>query len=233
MTRARLLLAEDEPVLAMAIADRLRAEDYDVTVSGNGAEALRLAERSPFALLVLDVMLPDVDGFEIVRRLRKSDHRVPVLMLTARTHVADRVAGLKLGADDYLGKPFEMPELLARIEALLRRAGSPSGGSRIAFGDVVADRATSEVWREGRPVSLTPIELRLLQYFLEHPRALVTRDELLDRVWGYESDVFSRTVDTHIAALRQKLEPSPARPRHFLTVHGAGYRFVNDEGSER
>jgi DNA-binding response OmpR family regulator len=222
---ARLLLAEDEPTLALGLVDRFRMDGYDVVHVTRGDEALRAAREGQFHLLIVDVMLPVLDGFAIVRELRKDDNLVPVLMLTARSHVADRVAGLKLGADDYLTKPFEVPELMARIEALLRRAATPPPGARMAFGDVTFEPRLGEVRRGGEPVALTPVELRLLAYFVEHPHALVSRDELLDRVWGYESDVFSRTVDVHIAALRQKLEASPGRPRHFITVRGAGYRF--------
>jgi DNA-binding response OmpR family regulator len=217
--------APNEPTLALGLVDRFRGDGYDVTHVSRGDEALRVARERAFDLLILDVMLPALDGFAIARELRKDDNLVPVLMLTARGHVADRVAGLKLGADDYLVKPFEVPDLMARIEALLRRAAVAPAGARVSFGDVVFDARLGEARRGGEPVALTPVELRLLAYFLAHPNALISRDELLDRVWGYESDVFSRTVDVHIAALRQKLEPSPARPRHFITVRGAGYRF--------
>jgi two-component system alkaline phosphatase synthesis response regulator PhoP len=173
-------------------------------------------------------MLPGGSGFDVCRMLRQRGVQVPILMLTARGQVVDRVVGLKLGADDYLTKPFETVELLARIEALLRRAGGAVGESNgaVAFGDVQADFRRGEVRRGGVAVALAPRELELLQYFVAHPGELLSRDRLLDEVWGYDSAVQSRTVDVHVAGLRQKLEEDAARPRFFRTVHGRGYRFV-------
>jgi len=228
--RARLLLAEDEPSLVTTLGDRLRAEGYEVAAVGDGEAALLAALGGGFDLLVLDVMLPGRDGFEVCRELRRRGAGLPVLMLTARTQVVDRVVGLKLGADDYLTKPFETAELLARLEALLRRAGGGVGGGEgngaAAFGAVQADFRRGEVRRGGAPVALAPRELELLQYFVAHPGEVLSRDRLLDEVWGYDAAVQSRTVDVHVAGLRQKLEDDPARPRFFRTVHGRGYRFV-------
>ncbi len=226
--RARLLLAEDEPSLVTTLGDRLRAEGYAVETVGDGEAALLAALGGGFDLLLLDVMLPGRDGFEVCRELRRRGAALPVLMLTARTQVVDRVVGLKLGADDYLTKPFETVELLARIEALLRRAGGgmAEGDGAASFGDVQADFRRGEVRRGGVAVALAPRELELLQYFVAHPGELLSRDRLLDEVWGYDSAVQSRTVDVHVAGLRQKLEEDPARPRFFRTVHGRGYRFV-------
>ncbi len=226
--RARLLLAEDEPSLVTTLGDRLRAEGYEVEAVGDGEAALLCALGGGFDLMVLDVMLPGRDGFDVCRELRRRGVPLPILMLTARTQVVDRVVGLKLGADDYLTKPFETVELLARIEALLRRAAGGVGeaGATISFGRVQADFRRGEVRRAGAPVAVAPRELELLQYFLAHPGEVLSRDRLLDEVWGYDAAVQSRTVDVHVAALRQKLEEDPARPRYFRTVHGRGYRFV-------
>jgi two-component system, OmpR family, alkaline phosphatase synthesis response regulator PhoP len=233
--RARLLLAEDEPSLVTTLTDRLRAEGYAVEAVRDGEAALRAAlagagggSGAAFDLLVLDVMLPGRDGFEVCRELRRQGSPLPVLMLTARTQVVDRVVGLKLGADDYLTKPFETVELLARIEALLRRAGGGVGeaSGAVTFGDVQADFRRGQVRRGGVEVAMAPRELELLQYFAAHPGEVLSRNQLLDEVWGYDAAVQSRTVDVHVAALRQKLEEDAARPRFFRTVHGRGYRFV-------
>ena len=179
-------------------------------------------------------MLPGRSGFDVCRDLRRQGVEVPVLMLTARTQIVDRVVGLKLGADDYLTKPFDMMELVARVEALLRRARAPAGGGgpggagaggTYAFGDVRVDFRRAEVFRDGRPVDLSAMEFKLLAYFIEQRGALLSRDELLDKVWGYEATPQTRTVDVHVAALRQKLEPVPSHPRYITTVHGLGYRF--------
>ena len=226
--RARLLLAEDEPSLVTTLGDRLRAEGYAVETARDGEAALLAALGGGFDLLLLDVMLPGRDGFDVCRELRRRGFALPVLMLTARTQVVDRVVGLKLGADDYLTKPFETVELLARIEALLRRAGGSvaDGSPPSSFGAVRADFRSGEVVRAGVAVALAPRELELLQYFLAHPGEVLSRDRLLDEVWGYDAAVQSRTVDVHVASLRQKLEEDPAHPRFLRTVHGRGYRFV-------
>ena len=226
--RARLLLAEDEPSLVRTLTDRLRAEGYLVESARDGESALLAALGGGFDLLVLDVMMPGRDGFEVCREVRRHGLALPILMLTARTQVVDRVVGLKLGADDYLTKPFETVELLARIEALLRRAGGAVAGGEgaVSFGAVQVDFRRGEVRRAGESVAVAPRELELLQYFVSHPGELLSRDRLLDEVWGYDATVQSRTVDVHVAALRQKLEDDPGRPRFFRTVHGRGYRFV-------
>jgi two-component system alkaline phosphatase synthesis response regulator PhoP len=187
---------------------------------------LQRALSEPFDLVILDVMLPGLDGFEVCRELRQRGAEVPVIMLTARGHVADRVSGLKLGADDYLTKPFEMVELLARIEARLRRGPAAGGASSCRFGDVEVDFRSAEVTREGRPVELSAREFQLLQYLVEHRGATVSREELLKKVWGYDATPLTRTVDVHVAWLRQKLEPNPKRPKFILTVHGMGYKFT-------
>jgi two-component system alkaline phosphatase synthesis response regulator PhoP len=226
--RARLLLAEDEPSLVLTLTDRLRAEGYAVEAAGDGDTALERAQSGGFDLLLLDVMLPRRDGFEVCRELRQRGLALPILMLTARGQVVDRVIGLKLGADDYLTKPFEHAELLARIEALLRRTRGevPNRIDAFAFGPIRVDFRAGEVTRDGEPVPLAPRELELLHFFVAHRDQVLSRERLLDEVWGYEATVQSRTVDVHVLALRQKLEADPARPRYLRTVHGRGYRFV-------
>ncbi len=226
--RRRLLLVEDEPSLVLTLSDRLVAEGYDVETAGDGTTALALASGQPFDLILLDVMLPGGSGFDVCRDLRQRGVQVPILMLTARAQVIDRVVGLKLGADDYLTKPFDMMELLARVEALLRRARTPLADAlgSYAFGDVVVDFRRAEVTRGGQPLPLAALELKLLRYLVEHRGKVISRDELLDRVWGYDATAQTRTVDVHVASLRQKVEPLPSRPRFILTVHGLGYKFA-------
>jgi two-component system alkaline phosphatase synthesis response regulator PhoP len=226
--RARVLLVEDEPGLQLAVSDRLTAEGYLVETEGHGHAAIARATGEPFDLIVLDVMLPGLDGFDVARAVRQQGVQTPILMLTARSDVVDRVVGLKLGADDYLTKPFEMIELLARIEALLRRAPASSKVTleRYAFGDIVVDVRRAEVTRAGAPVDLSAKEFHLLRYFIEHRGATLSREELLQEVWGYTATPSTRTVDVHVAWLRQKLEAQPKVPQFILTVHGLGYKFA-------
>ncbi|HEX9942287.1 MAG TPA: response regulator transcription factor [Thermoanaerobaculia bacterium] len=224
----RILLVEDEPSIVLTLTDRLASEGYQVETAGDGGEALARALAGSFDLILLDVMLPGRDGFEVCRELRARGVQVPVLMLTARSQVVDRVVGLKLGADDYVTKPFEMAELLARIEALFRRARTPASApaGTHAFGDVRVDFRRAEVFRDGAPVPLSALEFKLLAYFIQNRGALLSRDELLDKVWGYDAMPTTRTVDVHVASLRQKLERNPSRPEFILTVHRRGYRFA-------
>ena len=223
-----MLVVEDEPTLVLTLTDRLRAEGYEVESAETGDEGFRLAREGSFDVILLDVALPGKGGFDVLRDLRQQRVDTPVLMLTARGQVVDRVLGLKLGADDYLPKPFDMMELLARVEAVLRRRrGAPSSGTAtFAFGDVRVDFRRAEVVRDGVPVELSSLEFKLLRYFIEHRGALVTRRELLEHVWGYPAVLQTRTVDVHVASLRQKIERHPARPEHIVTVHRMGYRFV-------
>ncbi len=226
--RRRVLVVEDEPSLVLTLEDRLRSEDYEVEVATDGERGLELALSGHYDLVILDLMLPKKSGLDVCRDLRRHDLRIPVLMLTARSQVVDKVVGLKIGADDYLTKPFEMLELLARIEALLRRARSPiePGTGSYLFGDVRIDFERGEVLRAGQPVDLSALEFRLLAYFVEQRDKVLSRDLLLDEVWGYSATPQTRTVDVHVAALRHKLEPQPAKPRYIHTVRGRGYRFV-------
>jgi len=223
----RLLLVEDEPGLVLTLTDRLAREGYDVETSADGESGLERAAANPFDLILLDVMLPRMNGLDVLRELRRRGHETPVIVLTARGQVVDKVVGLKLGADDYVTKPFEMMELLARIEAKLRRAPSstrPTDGYR--FGAISIDFRKAEVTRDGLPIELAAREFQLLRYFIEHRGATLTREELLNEVWGYNAMPSTRTVDVHVAWLRQKLEPVVKHPQFILTVHGLGYKFV-------
>lgn len=227
--KRRLLLVENEQGLVLTLTDRLRSEGFDVDVTGDGEEAEQLATEERFDLIVLDVMLPRKNGFDVCRDLRRQGIETPILMLTARKQLSDKVVGLKLGADDYLTKPFEMMELLARIEALLRRAPSPgdqSSSSVYQMDGLRVDVRTGEVHRGDREIDLSAREFQLLRYFVEHRGELLTRDELLNEVWGYDSLPTTRTVDVHVAWLRQKVEEDPRHPRRIITVHGRGYKFV-------
>jgi two-component system alkaline phosphatase synthesis response regulator PhoP len=228
MPTARLLLVEDEPGLQLTLSDRLISEGYRVETAGDGDTAVRRASGEPFDIIVLDVMLPGRDGFDVARTLRQQGVATPILMLTARTLVVDRVVGLKLGADDYLTKPFDTMELLARLEALLRRAPASSGVAleRYQFGSVLVDVRRAEVTREGQPIELSAKEFQLLRYFIEHRGSTLSREALLQDVWGYTAMPSTRTVDVHVAWLRQKLEPNPRVPQFILTVHGLGYKFA-------
>jgi two-component system alkaline phosphatase synthesis response regulator PhoP len=228
MKLPRVLLVEDEPSLVVTLTDRLAAEGYDVATAGDGVSALSAARDGAFDVVLLDVALPGKNGFDVCRELRQGGSDVPVLMLTARGDVTDRVVGLKLGADDYLAKPFEMIELLARMEALLRRRRPAPGipGDGYAFGDIRVDFRAAQVFRGGEPVEMSALEYKLLKHFVQNRGALLSRDELLDKVWGYDATPTTRTVDVHIASLRQKIESNPSHPEHIRTVHRLGYRFT-------
>jgi two-component system alkaline phosphatase synthesis response regulator PhoP len=224
---SRILLVEDEAGLRLSLTDRLASEGYSVETAADGEDGLARAFRDAFDLVILDVMLPRKSGFDVCRELRQKGVTTPILMLTARSQVVDRVVGLKLGADDYLAKPFEMAELLARVEARLRgRTTEGRPPDRYRFGDVQVDFRRAEVERGGDPVELSAKEFQLLRYFVEHRGATLTRDELLNGVWGYDAMPTTRTVDVHVAWLRRKLEPNPRRPQFILTLHGLGYKFV-------
>ncbi len=224
----RVLIVEDEETLVLTLSDRLRSEGYAVEAARDGDAGLERALRESFDLVLLDVALPRRDGLDVCRQLRQRGVQTPILMLTARGQVVDRVVGLRLGADDYLTKPFEMIELLARIEALLRRgqAAPAASASGHAFGDVRIDFKSAEVHRAGAPLELSALEFKLLRYLVEHRGELVSRQELLEKVWGYEALPQTRTVDVHVASLRQKIEPNPSHPRFIVTVHRLGYRFT-------
>jgi two-component system, OmpR family, alkaline phosphatase synthesis response regulator PhoP len=224
---SRILLIEDEPGLVLTLSDLLVAEGYHVAAARDGPTGLAIATSQKLDVIILDVMLPGKSGFEVCRDVRQAGVDVGILMLTAKTQVNDRVAGLQIGADDYVTKPFDPSELLARIGALLRRVRKENLAPvvRFQFGKVQADFEKGEVLKSGIPVSLAPKELQLLRYMIEHRGKVVTRDELLKNVWEYQAAISSRTVDVHVACLRHKLEDHPHAPRHIQTVRGAGYRF--------
>jgi two-component system alkaline phosphatase synthesis response regulator PhoP len=223
----RILLVEDEPGLVLTLSDLLAAEGYEVESATDGPTGLARAANGQFDLVILDVMLPGKNGLDVCRELRQRGKDVAVLMLTAKTQLTDRVVGLKLGADDYLAKPFEPPELLARIEALLRRVKKQNlpRVARFQFGNVEVDFERGDARKNGVPVSLTGKELELLRCLIDRRGNVVSREELLEGVWEYQPGVSSRTIDVHIAWLRQKLEDTPQSPRHIHTVRGVGYRF--------
>jgi two-component system alkaline phosphatase synthesis response regulator PhoP len=227
MSQRRVLIVEDEPGLVMTLTDRLQAEGYTVGSATDGPSGLERATREAWDVILLDIMLPGASGFDVCRDLRQRGITTPVIMLTARTQVVDKVLGLKLGADDYLTKPFDMLELTARIEVQLRRAQRlAAGGTQYQFANIVVDFRKTEVRRDGQLLDLGAREFLLLKYFIEHREATLTRDELLNEVWGYHSMPSTRTVDVHVAWLRQKIEPNPRHPQYILTMHGMGYKFV-------
>jgi two-component system alkaline phosphatase synthesis response regulator PhoP len=225
----RILLIEDEPGLRLTVGDRLRVEGYAVETAADGAAGFERGLHEAFDLIVLDVMLPRKSGLDVLRDLRREGCGTPVLMLTALGQTPDKVVGLKLGADDYLTKPFEMMELLARIEALLRRSAtstpSPSP-TRFRFGAIEVDFRSTEVLRNGVLVQLSAKEFQLLRFFIEHRGETLSREAILREVWGYASTPNTRTVDVHVAGLRQKLEADPKEPELIATLHGLGYKFT-------
>ena len=226
----KVLVVEDDPGILRTVADNLRFEQYEVVTATDGETGYTLQQHEQPDLIVLDLMLPRMSGLELCRKLRTEDVQVPVLVLTARSEEADRIRGLDLGADDYVTKPFSVPELMARVRALLRRASSAAGApATLKFGQVQIDFRRYEVQREGCPVEMTRKEFALLRFLASREDIVVTRDELLNKVWGFESYPITRTVDNHVSSLRAKLETDPARPVHIQTVHGVGYKFVPDK----
>jgi two-component system alkaline phosphatase synthesis response regulator PhoP len=225
---AKILIIEDEPGLVTTLRDRLRKNGYIVSAAKDGTTGLEMALHDPVDLILLDLMLPGQNGLMVCEKLRKAGSTTPILMLTARRQTKDKVAGLKAGGDDYLTKPFQMSELLARVEALLRRAATvpEMAAARHNFGSIAIDTRSTEVTRDGVVVPMSAKEFQLLRYFVEHPNATLTREELLREVWGYGEFPSSRTVDVHVAWLRQKLEPDPKNPQFILTVVGFGYKFA-------
>jgi two-component system alkaline phosphatase synthesis response regulator PhoP len=225
---SRILLVEDEPGLVVALSDLLTLEGHEVEAARDGETGLAVAASGRFHLIILDVMLPRKTGFDVCRELRQRGIDTAILMLTARSQVVDRVVGLRLGADDYLPKPFDPAELLARIEALLRRTQKENRPAvqTFHFGDVEVDFERAQVRKAGAPVNLASKELQLLRYLVDHRERVITREEILQKVWEYNTDVSSRTIDVHVAWLRQKLETQPQYPRHIQTIRGKGYRFT-------
>ncbi len=226
-----ILIVEDEEALQMTLGDRLRSEGYVVDFAADGDQGMEKATQLPFDLIILDIMLPRRSGFEVCTDIRRAGLATPILLLTARGQTADKLVGFKLGADDYVTKPFDTLELMARIEALLRRspskagAGQPGGSSVYQFGGITLDVRGTQVTRDGEQVYLTAREFQLLRYFAEHRGTTVSRDELLRQVWGHAAGTFTRTVDVHVASLRQKLERIPKKPELIITIPGLGYKF--------
>ena len=230
MPGERILIIEDERAVARGLEYGLENEGFTVLLAENGLKGLDLSRTQNPQLILLDIRLPDMSGFDVCRQLRSEGARMPILMLTARDESIDRVLGLELGADDYVVKPYDLRELIARIRALLRRAygelSEVNRGRLITFGDIEVDLEQLRVSRCGKPVFLTPTEFRLLRYLVENPRIPASRATLIEAVWGYSGELGSdRTVDVHIRHLREKLENDPAKPRWIITVSGAGYRF--------
>jgi len=223
-----ILVIEDDPAILRGLADNLKYESYEVLTANNGEAGLVAIRQSKPDLLILDLMLPKLSGYEVCRKLRAEGNPLPILMLTARGEEADRVLGLDLGADDYMVKPFAIRELLARVRALLRRSqsGRPAPPDELRFGDIVVDFRKYEALKGGRPLELTRKEFGVLRMLSARTGEVVARDELLNEVWGYENYPSTRTVDNHIASLRAKIERDPAAPLYLRTVHGVGYKFV-------
>lgn len=221
----RILVVEDEPGIALGLEDDLKMEGYEVEVIGDGATAARRAQESVFDLILLDVMLPGKDGFEVCRELRRAGLRTPILMLTAKTQEAEKVMGFELGADDYVTKPFGTRELRARIKALLRRAGGEEAIACYRFGDVEVDFQRGELRKSGTAVELTPIEFKLLALFIRGRGRVMSRERLLAGAWGPDTFASDRIVDNHIANLRRKIERDPGNPQYLRNLRGLGYRF--------
>ena len=227
MAMAKVLVVEDDNAMAVALNDGFQYEGHEVTLARDGAQGLALASNDQFDIIILDVMLPKMSGLDVCRQLRSNGNQIPIIMLTARGQEIDKVLGLKIGADDYVTKPFSFMELAARVEAVLRRASKHSESVDVLrFGDVMVDFKKNTATRHHAPLELSPREFRILKYFAEHLGEVVTRDQLLDHVWGYDSFPLTRTVDTHIAKLRQKIEENPSDPHYIVTVHRAGYKFI-------
>jgi two-component system alkaline phosphatase synthesis response regulator PhoP len=226
--KKRILLVEDEPGLVLALTDLLLNEGYEFETTPDGLAGLTLASEGRFELVILDVNLPGKNGFDVCRDLRQRGVTTPILMLTARGQIIDKVLGLKLGADDYLTKPFDSLELLARVEARLRTAvaGTQPTATNFYFGPVAINFSSTEVRRHGQPVEMSAREFELLRFFVERPGLTLSRQQLLKEVWGYGAETETRTVDVHVGLLRQKLEEDAKNPRHFLTVRGFGYKFL-------
>jgi two-component system alkaline phosphatase synthesis response regulator PhoP len=224
--RIRILIVEDEPAMVAGLRDNFEYEGYDVISAVDGAEGLDRALSDNPDLVVLDVMMPRLSGLDVCKQLKVKKPSLPIIMLTARGQEIDKVVGLELGADDYVTKPFSIRELMARVKAVLRRVSPQPPPDIYRFSDVEVNVRSNEVLRGGNRVELSAKEFALLAYFVSHPAETLSRDRLLDAVWGYENYPNTRTVDTHIVHLRQKLEPNPEDPRFILTVHGSGYKFV-------
>lgn len=227
ITKRRVLIVEDDQAMAVALRDGFAYEGYQVLVARDGHTGLQMALEEEVDLIILDVMLPKVSGLDLCKHLRNVGNNIPIIMLTARGQEVDKVLGLKLGADDYVTKPFSFLELMARVEAVLRRTSQLREHIEYyQFGTITLNFKTLKATKNGQPLELSHREFHLLQYLIEHKGEVVTRDQLLDAVWGYEDLPFTRTVDMHITKLRKKIEDIPAEPRYIITVHRFGYKFI-------
>lgn len=228
MTMPKILVVEDEPTMQAGLKDNLEFEGYDVHVAANGKAGLDALINNSYDLVVLDVMLPQMSGFDVLKKAREKGIATPVIMLTAKGEEIDKVLGLELGADDYMTKPFGLRELIARVKAVLRRydAGGQGPALHMTLDDVVVDFTAYTATRGGSEVTMTPKEFEILKFLWQHRNAVVSRDQLLTNVWGYDESISTRTVDNFILKLRQKLEANPAHPRHIITIHGTGYKLI-------
>ncbi len=222
----KILIVEDEPDMRRGLEDNLQFEGYATVSTSNGLEGLRLARQDKFDLIILDLMLPGMDGLDLCRQLKREGSSTPIIMLTAKGSESDRVMGLEVGADDYITKPFSLRELLARVKAILRRSGALSSLSEFQFDDIYLHFGRYEATKGSRPLQLSPREFEILRLLAEHRGEIVTRERFLEEVWGYESAPSTRTVDNHIAKLRQKIEADPDNPKYIITVHRIGYKFA-------
>lgn len=223
----KILIVEDDQMLAVALREGMHSEGYQVELAADGPAGLKAAMEKGFDLVILDVMLPKLSGFDVCKQLRNAGNRVPLIMLTARSLEVEKVQGLNLGADDYLTKPFSLMELIARIEAVLRRVSHDATAlEQHAFADITLDFRKYEATKAERPLELSPREFRILKCLIENRGEVVSRDQLLDSAWSYDSFPSTRTVDVHIARLRQKIESTPNHPKHLITIHGVGYKFI-------
>jgi DNA-binding response OmpR family regulator len=223
-----ILVVEDDPDMLRGVKDNLKFENYDVETAADGQSALKKIMERAYDLIILDIMLPKLSGLDVCKSAREHGITTPIIMLTARSEEIDKVLGLEFGADDYMTKPFSVRELMARIKAVLRRSEGPNEGApdRMTMGPLVIDFASYSASREGQPLTLTPKEYEIMKYLWHHRNKTVSRDELLDRVWGYEESITTRTVDNFILKLRQKIEDDPAAPKHIITIHGLGYKLI-------
>ncbi len=223
----RILIIEDEPDMRRGLQDNLEFENYETVTTANGTEGLRLAQKEPFDLILLDLMLPGMDGMEVCKHLKESGSTTPIVMLTARGAEEDKIAGLEAGADDYITKPFSLREMLARVKAILRRVKTdPPSVHEFSFGDITLNFDRYQASKDGKPIEMSPREFEMMRLFVENQGEIVTREQFLEQVWGYTNFPTTRTVDNHIAKLRQKIEDDPENPCHVITVHRMGYKFI-------
>lgn len=225
---AKILIVEDEPQMQIGLRDNFEFEGYEVELVANGNDALEKISKGQYDLIIQDIMIPGISGLDVIKKAREKGIKSPFIILTAKSEEIDKVVGLEIGADDYITKPFSLRELLARVKAVLRRneGNTVAAQTKINIGSVLIDFATYEVTKAGVPVSMTPKEVDILKHLWKNKNQVVSRDSLLTEVWGYDESISSRTVDNFILKLRQKIEEDPATPKHIITIHGTGYKFI-------